>query len=41
MKKNENLFTRCYYMVIQFGQLTCLPSQYCVRIGCLTFGLER
>lgn len=27
--------------VNQFGQLTLRPSQYCVRIGCRTLGLER
>lgn len=35
------IFVCYYYMVIQFGQVERLPSQYCVRIGCLTSGRER
>lgn len=32
---------RYHYWVIQFGHCTLFPSQYCVKIGCFTFGRER
>ena len=34
-------FIRTYSKAIHSGQDTFFPSQYCVRIGCLTFGRDR
>ena len=34
-------FIRKRNLVIQLGQETFCPSQYCVRIGCFTLGLDK
>lgn len=38
---HKNKIVCCYYKVIQFGQVDFRPSQYCVKIGCLTSGRAR
>lgn len=37
----KNGHIRTYHLVIQLGHVTCLPSQYWVKIGCFTSGLDR